>query len=227
MAAVERLKNHEPVQHVVGFTYFLDRKFKVTSDTLIPRPETEELVMLIVDHYKKRTDPIKVLDIGAGSGCITISLDLLLPNANVMGWDISEAALRVCQENATNLASEADFQLKDALTDSPTEKLDLIVSNPPYIPEMERNTMHKNVTAYDPHLALFVPDNDPLLFYRSIAEMAKNHLFPLGKLFFEIHEQYGDETKSLLEQLGFEQVEIHQDLQGKERIVVATNPQQP
>ncbi|REE01609.1 release factor glutamine methyltransferase [Marinoscillum furvescens DSM 4134] len=226
-SAIQRLANHEPVQHIIGFCYFLGRRYKVSPDTLVPRPETEELVMHIVENYRTAHEPIKILDVGSGSGCIAISLDLLIQQAEVTGWDISPKALEIARHNALNLDSSASFELKDALKDLPFRSLDIIVSNPPYIPEKEQLEMHKNVTDFDPPLALFVPDHDPLLFYRAIGQMGRKTLVAGGKLFFEIHENFGPETRDLLASMGYQEVEIRLDLQGKDRIVAATNPPRP
>lgn len=218
--ALDRLGNHEPVQYVVGKALFLDREFRVAPDVLIPRPETEELVQWIVEK-NDRTNPV-IWDIGTGSGCIAVSLALALPGAKVFGTDFSESALLIAQANADARHADVKFIQSDILLEAPALPApDIIVSNPPYIPATERTTMHTNVTKHEPESALFVPDADPLLFYRRIAEVAKNGLAPNGKIYFEIHEKRGAEVKALLESLGFADVTIRQDMQGKERMVRA------
>ena len=217
---IERLRSNEPIQHIVGFTYFLGRRFKVNSDVLIPRQETEELVQLIINEYHGQKP--KILDIGVGSGCIAISLSLEL-EINVFGTDVSDKALEIAQSNALTLGAEVDFFHNNILKDKlELENLDVIVSNPPYIPELERSLMHENVTKFDPGIALFVPNDDPFVFYRQIAIEGKRILKKGGELYFEIHENFGDDIKHLITELGYERVIIHQDLAGKDRILSAT-----
>lgn len=213
-----RLINHEPVQHIVGFAYFCDHPFKVTPDTLIPRPETEELVYLISRENKGN---LKILDIGTGTGCIPISLKLMMNDAEVSGWDISGKALTIARENAKDLSANVEFEKMNALNIDSNEKFDIVVSNPPYIPLSDKDSMHQNVLNFEPGLALFVQDNDPLLFYRRIAEFGKTNLNPAGKLYFEIHERFGSETKDLLMYLGYQDVVIIKDLNGKDRMIRA------
>jgi release factor glutamine methyltransferase len=216
--ALERLRHHEPVQYVVGKALFLDREFRVAPGVLIPRPETEELVQWILEE-KEQPNPV-IWDIGTGSGCIAVSLALALPGAKVFGTDFSESALQIAQANADALHADVTFIHSDILLEAPALPAPyIIVSNPPYIPAGERTTMHANVTKHEPESALFVPDADPLLFYRRIAEVAKDALAPYGRLYFEIHEKRGAEVKQLLEQLGYQNVEIKRDMQGKDRMV--------
>lgn len=216
-SAATRLLNHEPVQHIVGFGYFLDRKFRVNQHTLIPRPETEELVMLVAKTVPPKA---KILDIGTGSGCIAISLALALPFSSVSAWDISAEALNVANENARLLGAKVLFALQDILA-APPATFDVVVSNPPYIPQSEAALLDANVTQYEPGLALFVPNSNPLLFYRAIAQWALQSLTAGGMLFFEVHEQYGHEVGKLLKRLGYQNVEVVKDLNGKERMVRA------
>lgn len=218
--AIERLKNHEPLQYITERAEFFGFTFKVSSDTLIPRPETEELVDLIIQDNQTKFN-CKILDIGTGTGCIPISLDKKLPLAKVSAIDISEGALKIAQENNKVLKSEVIFYQQDILNKdlSSFEKFDVIVSNPPYIRNLEKELMSENVLEHEPHLALFVDNDTPLLFYDRITTLASQSLNKGGKLYFEINEAFGQETAQLLINAGFEKVEIIQDLQGKERIV--------
>ena len=217
---LERLKNHEPIQYILGETEFQGLKFKVNSSVLIPRPETEELV----EWVRKPPNPLKggILDIGTGSGCIAISLKKKFPSANVSAMDISPDALMVAKANAALNDADVEFIQDDILNPATTDrKWDVIVSNPPYIPVSEHSEMDKNVTEFEPHLALFVQDNDPLIFYRKIAEFAITHLSPGGKLFFETHKDLAQECKQLLESYGFTNLVIRKDMSGNERMVQA------
>ncbi|MFT6866880.1 MAG: release factor glutamine methyltransferase [Cyclobacteriaceae bacterium] len=215
-----RLKKDEPIQHILGQAHFYNRVFKVNKNTLIPRPETEELVDLIKNE--NRYGHLSILDIGTGTGCIAISLAKELHLAVVKGIDISDDALKVAKENAGLNEVEIEFQKIDILqSEIPWKDLDIIVSNPPYIPNNEKVMMNKNVTNYEPHLALFVPNEDSLLFYRAIAEKGLKSLKADGKLYFEIHESFGKETSALLEQIGYSHVTIIQDMQCKDRMIRA------
>ena len=219
--AISRLLNNEPIQHVTGFTYFLDRKFKTDKRALIPRPETEELVKIIV--AQNELDNPAILDIGTGTGCIAISLSLEI-ESRVSALDISQEALELARKNASHLNAKVEFLELDVLTSElPSDQFDIIVSNPPYIPKREQVEMDLNVTHYDPSISLFVPDDDPLLFYKRIGELGLKSLIPSGKLYFEIHEKYGDAVKEQLEDLGYYDVIVYQDINGKNRIVSATN----
>ncbi|WOK06483.1 peptide chain release factor N(5)-glutamine methyltransferase [Imperialibacter roseus] len=217
--AVKRLKNEEPVQHVVGYGWFYGRKFFVNKDVLIPRPETEELVHWIINSQKKPTK-ISLLDIGTGSGCIPISIKLEMPTFQCEGWDVSEPALAVARKNAGRLGAEVHFKQVNIL-EATIDKgaFDIIVSNPPYVRVSEKPLMSKNVLAFDPSLALFVGDNDPLIFYKRIATLAKTGLKKEGWLYFEINEAFGPEIKDLLDSLGYSQIELRQDINGKDRMV--------
>lgn len=215
---VDRLKKYVPIQHVLGVTEFYGLKFRVTEDVLIPRQETEELVDLIVKRY--RNFAVKILDIGSGSGCIPIALKKNLPMADVWSCDISPEALAIARENAELNSVDVSFSLFDILSfdDFPAIGFDIIVSNPPYVTESEKALMHSNVLDYEPHLALFVTDQEPLLFYNNIVKRSKKLLTNDGAIFFEINEAYGLEVKSLLVDNGFD-AEIVKDINGKDRIV--------
>ncbi|MEQ8628987.1 peptide chain release factor N(5)-glutamine methyltransferase [Ekhidna sp.] len=216
---VKRLLKHEPIQYVTGIADFYGRKFHIAPGALIPRPETEELVSLIIKENKVENP--KVLDVGVGSGCIAITLALEL-NARVFGADVSKEAIAIAEKNAHQLNANMQFYQSDILNENlPETDLDIFVSNPPYIPHMEFDKMAKNVTDYEPELALFVPDDDPLIFYKRIAEEGLNSLKKGGNLYFEIHEDFGEEVKTYLRKTGYSEVTIHKDMQGKERIVSA------
>ena len=215
---LDRLKNSEPIQYILGSTLFYDLEIKVSSAVLIPRPETEELVELVSKHIK---DGDKILDIGTGSGCIALALKSKIKNLQVKGIDISEDALQIARLNAKNLQLEIDLEKKDILFDDQLGKWNCIVSNPPYITKKEVAYLGKNVLDHEPETALFVPNKKPLLFYERIATLAIKSLLPNGFLFFEIHEEKGPEIVKLLASLGFENVEVKKDLQGKDRMVKA------
>ncbi len=220
-ALVQRLLVGEPLQYVTGSTEFYGRKFFTQEGVLIPRPETEELVALILDENHKSGH--KVLDIGVGSGCIAISL-ALETKGKVYGSDISSNALQLAKQNADHLSAEVELIAHDILTtEIPLDDLDIIVSNPPYIPNQDKQMMHANVLDHEPEQALFVPDDKPLLFYEAVARRSKGKLREEGKLYFEVHERYGNEVQSLLEEIGYSNVCIHQDMQGKNRMISATN----
>lgn len=220
-AVLERLAGHEPWQYIIGKEWFYDLEFKVTPDTLIPRPETEELIYHILQEHSG--DKTELLDIGTGTGCIPIALKESKPEWNVSACDISLPALEVAKYNARENNTRIVFFQEDIL--NPTEsdrKWDIIVSNPPYIPVKEKTLMSDNVLKYEPHLALFVPDEDPLLFYRKIGEYASRHLNSGGKLYFELNEFYAEATKELISSMGFKDVDVLNDLTGKPRILSAT-----
>lgn len=215
-----RLKTGEPLQYIVGFTYFDDLKIYVAPGVLIPRPETEELLawmMETIGEYENR----RVEDWCTGSGCIALALKNRKPEFVVKGYDISSEALEIAKRNAKEANLEVDFIADDALNPENKEVVDVIVSNPPYIPWKEKEQMHQNVTGFEPDLALFVPNDDPLLFYRALAQYASRRLTDKGYLFFELHENFAFETQRMVEDLGFEAVEIRKDLQGKERMLKA------
>lgn len=214
------IRDHCPAQYITGFAWFLDRKFAVREGVLIPRPETEELVRMIADRYKGRSG-LRVLDVGTGSGCIAVTLAAELKQAEVVAVDVSESALEVARENARRHRVSVDFVQCDMLQEGPSGHFDLIVSNPPYVTLQEKDEMRPNVLRYEPHRALFVPDDDPLVFYRVIAEYGCRSLNPGGMLWFELNERYGSEVASLLEQSGYSEVAVHDDMFGKQRMAEA------
>jgi release factor glutamine methyltransferase len=217
---IERINHQEPIQYVLGEAYFFGRKFQVNRSVLVPRPETELIVSLVKDE--KLLAPY-VLDIGTGSGCIAISLALEISSATVHALDISEGALSIAKENAVRLNVNVDFIQVDILNQLPIfSNLDVIVSNPPYVMEKEKITTDKNVLDYEPHLALFVADHNPLQFYKVIADKGKQILKPNGKIFVEINCQFGKEVAKLFQDHGFKSVEIIKDMGGKDRVVKAT-----
>lgn len=219
-SALHQLEKFVPIQYILGETEFYGLHFKVGPGVLIPRPETEELVDLIIKQSPK--GQISILDIGTGSGCIAVTLAKWLPQAKVTAIDFSQEALETARQNAAQNRVEVCFVEKDILkTDKLHQNFDCIVSNPPYVLNIEKQKMQPNVLEHEPHAALFVPDNDPLLFYRKIAQLAQKHLNPNGKLYFEINEAYGNETVYLLESLGFKNVLLNKDLFGKDRVVSA------
>lgn len=220
-----RLLQHEPLQYVLGLAYFDGLELEVTPATLIPRPETEELVALIAREQQKRAG-LRVLDIGTGSGCIPLALSQRLAGARFTAVDVSAEALAVARRNAARYQVPIDFQQVDILQSAPqlAGPVDILVSNPPYVLENERPLMRPNVLAYEPGTALFVPDDDPLRFYRRIAELGRSLLGKGGTVYFEINEQFGPATQSLLQQLGYTGSEILQDIFGKPRIARANWP---
>ncbi|MFG6411580.1 peptide chain release factor N(5)-glutamine methyltransferase [Bacteroides acidifaciens] len=215
-----RLQKNEPIQYIRGIAEFDGRRFKVAPGVLIPRPETVELVELVA---RENTDACRLLDIGTGSGCIAISLDKRLPDAKVEAWDISEEALAIAYTNNKELKAEVMFLQRDVLSDDweKTPSFDVIVSNPPYVTEAEKNGMDANVLDWEPELALFVPDDDPLRFYRRIADLGRELLLPEGRLYFEINQAYGRETAHMLEMNQYRDVRVIKDIFGKDRIVTA------
>ena len=226
---ISELKTEKPIQYITGEAWFYGYRFEVNENTLIPRPETEELIEWIVEESKnlkiQQPNNLNILDIGTGSGCIPISLKKELPNAEVFTIDVSEKALEMARKNAVDNEVEVNFMLKNILeTDSLVEKYDVIVSNPPYVRNLEKQEIKKNVLAYEPHLALFVEDSDALLFYRKIAQLALTSLTPNGKLFFEINQYLGKETVELLENLGFKNIELRKDFVGNDRMICCEAP---
>ena len=217
--AIERLKKQEPIQYILGYSDFCGLRFKVTPATLIPRPETSELVEWIASEA---TGKESILDIGTGSGCIAISLAHKQPKSNVTAWDISNEALAVAIENSKANGQTVTFEQVDILAYEPTgEQFDIIVSNPPYIKENEKEAMHSNVLDWEPHTALFVPDSDPLLFYRTIAEKGLILLKPGGHLYFEINRAHGKETMEMLAALGYTNIELRKDFADNDRMIRA------
>ncbi|MGI6792719.1 peptide chain release factor N(5)-glutamine methyltransferase [Bacteroides sp. KG68] len=216
-----RLRKFEPIQYIQGTARFLGRTFHVAPGVLIPRPETEELVE---EMLKEISPNSRILDIGTGSGCIAVTLSKELPEAQVTAWDISEDALRIACENNSLLQASVSFVMCDALTYRPTgnDRFDVIVSNPPYVTEAERQGMERNVTDWEPSSALFVPDADPLLFYRHIGELGRDMLAETGgKLYFEINRAFGEATAMMLCEQGYTNVRIRKDISGNNRYVIA------
>lgn len=219
--SIERLLNNEPIQYVTGIADFYGHKFNLKPGALIPRPETEELVDLIIRENHISTP--KILDVGVGSGCIAISL-ALATKGEVFGTDVSDEALEIAVNNAELLGATVRFSKHDILQEELSMKgLNVLVSNPPYIPEGEKSKMSLNVTQYEPETALFVPDKDPLIFYKRIADEGLKSLKKGGKLYFETHEKFGEEVKMYLQNIGYSDIVIHQDMQGKDRVVSATH----
>jgi release factor glutamine methyltransferase len=223
--SLEELKRHKPIQYIIGRTYFHGMELYVTPDVLIPRPETEELVDLIIRENKlKKQKKFTLLDIGTGSGCIAIGLKTYFPYSSVFALDNSERALQVARKNADINGCHLRFLHQDILQDADQfvySGFDIIISNPPYIMENERKEMHKNVLEYEPKNALFVPDNDPLIYYRAISVFTIRHLARPGLLYLEINERFGDETRTLLLNGGFGKVEVIKDINDKDRFIRA------
>jgi len=243
-ADIKRLKQEEPIQYIIGETVFFGLPFKVNPSTLIPRPETEELVQWIIEESNYKTQipnpdsywvqqqttnnkQLTILDIGTGSGCIAVSLAKSLPDAKIYAIDISKNALNVAKENAILNNVEVNFiqadilNLKSELDDL---KFDYIVSNPPYVRELEKASIKNNVLRHEPHLALFVQNEDPLQFYKAICEFAVHNLNPKGSLFFEINQYLGAETMQLLSIFNYESIELKQDIFGNDRMIKALKP---
>ena len=221
-AILEKLKIQIPIQYIIGTTHFYGLEFIVDENVLIPRPETEELVDWIVKLNSKlsKKKNLKILDIGTGSGCIAISLAKNIPNSEVFAIDVSENALAIAKKNAILNKVPVTFLHKNILeTKNLSRKFDIIVSNPPYVRNLEKAEIKPNVLDNEPHLALFVPDNDPLIFYKKIAELAAANLNPNGQLFFEINQYLGKETQELLESIGLKNIELRKDIYGNDRMI--------
>ncbi|MEY3500731.1 MAG: hypothetical protein RL308_2400 [Bacteroidota bacterium] len=219
---LEKLKLEIPIQYILSSTQFYGLEFIVNENVLIPRPETEELVELIITSNLKtpKFKKVKILDIGTGSGCIAISLAKNISDSQVFAIDISEKALATAKENAVLNNVSVTFLQKNILETTDLEQqFDIIVSNPPYVRNLEKAEIKRNVLENEPHLALFVEDNDALLFYRKIAELATKNLSPEGKLFFEINQYLGKETLELLEKMQFQNIELHKDIYGNDRMI--------
>ena len=218
---VRRLQNHEPVQYIIGKETFMGLVFEVNGNVLIPRPETQELVEWILEEHRSN-EHCRILDIGTGSGCIPISLAYFLEGAEVESWDISVGALEVACRNAAHNQVKVQFREQDVFAVIPSSsQYDVIVSNPPYITEKEKEDMEVNVLDWEPSIALFVPDSDPLLFYRKIAELGLKMLATEGALYFEINRAYGTMMKSMLENMGYKHVELRKDMFGNDRMIKA------
>ena len=217
--AIKRLQKYEPIQYIQGYSDFCGLRFKVTPATLIPRPETSELVEWVASEA---TGNERILDIGTGSGCIAVSLANKMPQSEVTAWDISNEALAVATENSRSNGTEVLFEQVDILSNRPEEKqFDIIVSSPPYIKENEKSAMHSNVLDREPHTALFVPDSDPLLFYRTIAKKGLTLLKPGGTLYFEINSAHGAETADMLADYGYNNIELRKDFADNDRMIKA------
>lgn len=230
---LEQLKKEIPVQYLLGTTHFYGLEFEVNSNVLIPRPETEELVDWIIQsrNFGTKFNPevsgqsskFKILDIGTGSGCIAISLAKNLPNAEVFALDVSDKALATAQKNAELNQVAIQFIHQSILeTEDLVQQFDLIVSNPPYVRHLEKQEIKKNVLDNEPHLALFVEDNNALIFYRKIAQLAKKNLCPNGQLYFEINQYLGQETLDLLQEMGFKDITLRKDIYGNDRMIQCT-----
>ncbi|WPO79153.1 peptide chain release factor N(5)-glutamine methyltransferase [Flavobacterium sp. KACC 22761] len=217
---LDDLKNEVPIQYLLGKTSFYGLDFEVNENVLIPRPETEELVDWIINENKGKSKEIKILDIGTGSGCIAISLAKNLPKAKVYAIDVSKKALETAKRNAINNNVEVTFMLKDILElEMLKSDYDIIVSNPPYVRNLEKAEIKKNVLDFEPHLALFVDDNDALIFYRKIAELAQKNLLENGQLYFEINQYLGKEMVDLLEKMNFKNIELRKDIYDNDRMI--------
>ena len=221
-SVVERVERGEPLQYVLGWARFEGNRYMVTPDTLIPRPETQELVDIIISRHGEEKD-LRVMDVGTGSGCIAISLARGLKFAQVSAIDISQPALEVARENAKMLKTRVNFECRDALSLTPKrgEKYDIIVSNPPYIAEYERKDMEHSVLDYEPSTALFVPNDDPLRFYRAIASFAIEALSQGGHIYYEINPLFATEMLEMMRGMGYNDIEIINDMQGRKRMLCA------
>lgn len=219
--AMKRLEQGEPVQYVLGVADFCGHRFSVCPGVLIPRPETEQLCQLVLSRLSDCPSPA-VLDVCTGSGCIAVTLALALPNSSVEAWDISLESVQIATSNASKLGAHVNVACEDALCPPDSHCMwDAVVSNPPYICNSERTSMHANVLEYEPELALFVPDDDPLLFYRSIATYAQNALKPGGHLCFEVNALYADDVASMLDAMGYADAIVIDDMYGRHRFVCA------
>ena len=221
-SVVERVERGEPLQYVLGWARFEGNRYMVTPDTLIPRPETQELVDIIISRHGEEKD-LRVMDVGTGSGCIAISLARGLKFAQVSAIDISQQALEVARENAKMLKTRVNFECRDALSLTPKrgEKYDIIVSNPPYIAEYERKDMEHSVLDYEPSTALFVPNDDPLRFYRAIASFAVEALSQDGHIYYEINPLFATDMVEMMRGMGYNDIEIINDMQGRKRMLCA------
>ncbi|MBQ0734049.1 peptide chain release factor N(5)-glutamine methyltransferase [Aquimarina celericrescens] len=220
--AKTRLLDQEPIQYIIGHTYFYGLSFIVNKNVLIPRPETEELVDWILKDQENLENAIKILDIGTGSGCIAIALAKNLPNAKVYAMDISEQAIEIAKVNAIKNEVKVEFINEDVLASEHLfQDFDIIVSNPPYVRELEKDEIKPNVLDNEPHQALFVSDHDPLIFYKKITKLAKGRLTQTGSLYFEINQYLGSETYKMIKSLGFSAVALRKDLHNNERMIRA------
>ncbi|MBP9792457.1 MAG: peptide chain release factor N(5)-glutamine methyltransferase [Flavobacterium sp.] len=219
---LSQLLEEKPIQYILGETEFYGLPFYVNENTLIPRPETEELVEWILSNNQinKSTNPLRIVDIGTGSGCIAISLAKNIPNAEVFALDVSEKTLTIAKKNAVRNGVNVTFLHQSVLEiEDLGQQFDIIVSNPPYVRHLEKAEINKNVLEYEPHLALFVEDNDALLFYRKITELAQKNLPENGQLYFEINQYLGKEMLELLEKYHFKNIELRKDIYGNDRMI--------
>jgi len=231
--ALSELKLQKPLQYILGTAHFMDLELQVDKNVLIPRPETEELVQWILSDAERSrsgisTTPndrsLQILDIGTGSGCIAIALAKHLPNAKIFALDVSDSALKVARKNAASNGVDITFLHEDILNTELELDFDIIVSNPPYVRELEKEGIQKNVKDFEPDTALFVSDEDPLLFYRAIIDFAEKHLSEKGKLYFEINQYLGEETKALFNTRNFSEIELRKDMFGNDRMLKANVP---
>ncbi len=221
--ALQQLLEHKPVQYVLGEAWFYKMKLKVNEKVLIPRPETEELVEWVVDEFKIQNSKLKILDVGTGSGCIAIALKKELPASEIFAIDVSKDALQVAMQNSQEHNAEINFMQIDFLNEKSWASLssfNIIISNPPYIPENEKRKLAKNVADHEPHVALFVNDSDPFIFYKEIAAFAEKNLKEQGKIFVELHESYANEVQQIFAEKNFT-TEIKKDIYGRERMICA------
>jgi release factor glutamine methyltransferase len=235
---LSRLKLNEPIQYVMNKAWFYGMELYVDKNVLIPRPETEELVQWIISDIKAsgkdvfirrsmeadETTQLKILDVGTGSGCIALALKSAMPKAEVWGCDVSEEALNIARRNGSSLNIRVDFQGVNFLDEAQHKHLptvDIIVSNPPYVPSKDKDQMHLNVVNHEPHTALFVPNDDPLIFYKALAEFGKKRLYDGGSIYMEIHEGLGRDVAAVFEMHGYSNIELRKDMQGKDRMVKA------
>ncbi len=217
---IDELQNQKPIQYILGETEFFGLPFKVTSDVLIPRPETEELVDWILTNNSHNAENLRILDIGTGSGCIPITLAKNLKNSEIDAIDVSREALKIAKENAEKNVVQVNFIDMDILkAENLAETYDIIISNPPYVRELEKQEMHKNVLEFEPHLALFVEDEDPLLFYLKITQLASESLSEGGHLYFEINQYLGQRMIDLLNEYKFRDIELRKDIYGNDRMI--------
>lgn len=216
-----RLLNYEPIQYITGHARFHGMDLTIKPGVLIPRPETDELVDLILDENRGRDD-LKVLDVCTGSGCIAISLAKNLPFSKVTAVDFSDIAIEIASQNSYTLKTKVQFIKEDIFDWAPKDKFDIIVSNPPYVMDKEALAMERNVLDYEPHEALFVRDDDPLVFYKRIADMAKTSLVETGKIYFEINPLLADDLKNLMKEKGFQNINLFRDSFGKLRFLTAS-----
>ncbi|SRR6266496_506681 len=226
---IGRLQNHEPVQYIINEAWFAGMKFYIDKNVLIPRPETEDLIDWVIKEFRIQDLPVdrqskefRIIDVGTGSGCIAIALKKKLPHAEVWACDVSEEALNVARINADSLNATVDFVPLDFLDKEQRKQLphiDIVVSNPPYVPQKDKSEMKKIVIDHEPAIALFAPDEEPLIFYSAIADFGKEKLNHGGSVYVEIHEEFGEQVKNLFHSKGYSSVELKKDLQGKNRMI--------